>query len=125
MRTSSRAATASGSSFAASTSCSSATSRRSCKKGRPSGPVIPRRERPCAQSLGAVSLAGKQRCALAGVELRKLRESTAPKLLLQPLWRGVDRRSQAERECEHRLAAGREHAIELVEEREHVRVRNK
>ncbi len=69
------------------------------------------------RSLGSDLLAGKKRSAVAGGELRKLRETTPPKLVLQPFRRHVDRRLRAEREREQRLGPRREYAVELPEER--------
>src|SRR5262249_24310096 len=77
---------------------------------------------PWSLSIGA--LAGKQRVAATGVELRKLRESTPRELLAQPLGRHVDRGLGAAREGKQRIAAGRDEASDLVEEGDHVRVRD-
>ena len=58
------------------------------------------------------------------IELRKVRESAAAELTPEALERHVDRRLRATREGEERMAARRGHAIELVEERDHVGVRD-
>ena len=78
-----------------------------------------------AGSLKAVGFPGKKRRALPGGKFRKIGEAATTELLPQAFEWNVDRGLGTRGEAENRAPTWGEHARELVEERDHVRERDK
>src|SRR6187200_616165 len=85
-----------------------------------SGPVLPRRGRRLARILTGVFPGGKDGDSLAGRELLDIAEADLTEAGAQLLGRDPDRSLGAAREGEDRPPAGRGHAPQLLEERDHV-----